>query len=222
MPVSPARQAAFTILLRVEGESAYADELLHSNLLDDLSPVDRNLATEIVMGVLRWRSELDSIIARFSSTPFRKLDLEVLTALRMGAYQKQFLSKIPPHAVVDETVELVKQAKKTSAAGLVNAVMRKIKRGLPADSAGSKGVDDFAGSLAHPKWLVQRWVEHFGDDKARRICEYDQRVPQTAVRLASTEDGEMLSRDGIQLEDGALMRSARIVINGDVTATELF
>ena len=61
--VSPARIAAFNILLRVERESAYAVELLHSQILDDLSPVDRNLVTEIVMGVLRWRSVLDETIA---------------------------------------------------------------------------------------------------------------------------------------------------------------
>ncbi|HEY2912555.1 MAG TPA: transcription antitermination factor NusB, partial [Candidatus Angelobacter sp.] len=128
MAISPARAAAFSILLRVERESAFADELLHSSLLDELSPVDRNLATEIVMGVLRWRSVLDETIARLSFTPFRKLDFEVLTALRMGVYQKQFLNKVPAHAAVNETVELVKQAKKVSAAGLVNAVMRKVGR----------------------------------------------------------------------------------------------
>src|ERR1051326_6184542 len=112
MAVSPARLAAFNILLRVERESAYAVDLLHSALLDELSPVDRHLVTEIVMGVLRWRSVLDQTIALLSFTPFRKLDLEVLTALRIGVYQKQFLSKIPAHASVNETVELVKQAKR--------------------------------------------------------------------------------------------------------------
>src|SRR5215475_2163181 len=176
MPVSPARQAAFTILLRVERESAYADELLHSSLLDDLSPVDRNLTTEIVMGVLRWRSALDSIIARFSFTPFRKLDLEVLTALRMGAYQKQFLSKIPSHAAVNETGELVKLGKKSSAAGLANAVMRKIKRGTEVTPSAASDIESLASSLAHPKWLVERWTKNFGDEKARLICEYDQRI----------------------------------------------
>src|ERR1041385_1693016 len=140
MAVSPARHAAFTVLLRVERESAFAVELLHSSLLDNLSPADRSLATEIVMGVLRWRLALDQVIARLSFTPFRKLDLEVLTALRIGVYQKQFLSKVPAHAAVNETVELVKLSKKMSAAGLVNAVMRKVKRGAEP-SSGITGVD---------------------------------------------------------------------------------
>jgi len=73
MAVSPARAAAFNILLRVERESSYAVELLHSGLLDELSLVDRHLVTEIVMGVLRWRSVLDETITRLSFTPFRKL-----------------------------------------------------------------------------------------------------------------------------------------------------
>lgn len=206
----------------MESESAFADELLHSGLLDTLSPLDRNLATEIVMGVLRWRSVLDQSIAHFSFTPFRKLDLEVLTALRMGAYQKLFLSKIPSHAVVNETVELVKQSRKTSAAGLANAVMRKIKQSAAPNPADAKDVNGLAGSLSHPKWLVERWVKNFGADKAKLICEYDQRIPQVALRLSAKEDEEGLVQEGIKLESGALMREAGIVSSGDITTTELF
>jgi 16S rRNA (cytosine967-C5)-methyltransferase len=221
MAVSPSRNAAFNILLRVERESAYAVELLHSPLLDDLSPVDRHLVTEIVMGVLRWRSVLDQTIALLSFTPFRKLDLEVLTALRMGVYQKQFLSKIPAHASVNETVELVKQAKKVSAAGLVNAVMRKVKSAA-YDPHASKlvGADYLSSALAHPRWLVERWLSFFGDDVARKICEYDQRVPATAMRLSSAEDESILALQGIQLAPGALMSSARIVTAGDLSAKD--
>jgi 16S rRNA (cytosine967-C5)-methyltransferase len=223
MAVSPARVAAFNILLRVERESAYAVELLHGFLLDELSPVDRNLATEIVMGVLRWRSVLDEAIAYLSFTPFRKLDFEVLTALRMGVYQKQFLTKIPPHAAVNETVELVKQAKKVSAAGLVNAVMRKVKSAA-YDPHASKldGMEYLVSALAHPKWLVERWVKELGNVNARLVCEYDQRVPATTLRLSGAEDENMLVQQGIQLAPGALMATARVVASGDLTAIQLF
>lgn len=223
MAVSPARVAAFNILLRVERESAYAVELLHGFLLDELSPVDRNLTTEIVMGVLRWRSVLDEAIAYFSFTPFRKLDFEVLTALRMGVYQKQFLTKVPAHAAVNETVELVKQAKKVSAAGLVNAVMRKVKSAA-FDPHASKlyGVEYLSSALAHPKWLVERWLALLGQDVAQKICEYDQRIPSTVLRLSSTEDENMLVEQGIQVAPGALMATARVVTSGDASATQLF
>jgi 16S rRNA (cytosine967-C5)-methyltransferase len=221
--VSPARLVAFTILLRVERESAYAVELLHSSLLDELLPVDRNLATEIVMGVLRWRSVLDAAIARLSFTPFRKLDLEVLTALRLGIYQKQFLGKVPAHAAVNETVELVKQAKKVSAAGLVNAVMRKVKSAAYAPYESKlTGVEYLSSALAHPKWLVERWTEEFGYGRANLICEYNQRVPTIAIRLSGIEDETMLAQQGIQFASGALMKNARVVVGGDITATELF
>ena len=147
------------------------------------------------MGVLRWRSVLDQTIALLSFTPFRKLDLEVLTALRMGVYQKQFLSKVPAHAAVNETVELVKQAKKVSAAGLVNAVMRKVKSAA-YDPHASKlgGLDYLSTALAHPKWMAERWVASFGDDVAQKICEYDQRVPSTVLRLNSPDDEALWPR----------------------------
>ena len=223
MSVSPARLVAFNILLRVERESAYADELLHSSLLDNLSPLNRNLTTEIVMGVLRWRSVLDESIARLSFTPFRKLDFEVLTALRMGVYQKQFLSKVPAHAAVNETVELVKHAKKVSAAGLVNAVMRKVKAAAydPHDSK-LTGAEYLSSALAHPKWLVERWIALFEYEVAQKVCEYNQRVPSSTVRLTSATDEDILSANGIQLLPGALMANARVIVSGDVTATGLF
>ena len=223
MAVSPARIAAFNILLRVERESSYAVELLHGFLLDELSGVDRNLTMEIVMGVLRWRSVLDETIARLSFTPFRKLDFEVLTALRMGVYQKQFLTKVPAHASVNETVELVKQAKKVSAAGLVNAVMRKVKSAAYDPHAFKlSGMDYIPAALAHPKWLVERWVSSFDDDIAQKICEYDQRIPATVLRLSSAEDETTLAAQGIQLTPGALMATPRIVTSGDASATQIF
>src|SRR6476620_3858691 len=199
MAISPARLAAFNILVRVEREASYAVELLHSPILDGLSPLDRNLATELVMGVLRWRSVLDQSIALLSFTPFRKLDLEVLTALRIGIYQKQFLSKIPAHASVNETVELVRHAKKVSAAGLVNAVMRKVKSAAYDPHAFKlTGVDYLTSALAHPRWLVERWVKELGEASARLVCEHDQRIPSTTLRLSSPEDEVLLTEQNIQ------------------------
>jgi 16S rRNA (cytosine967-C5)-methyltransferase len=222
VPISPARLAAFNILLRVERESSYADELLHSSILDNLSPLDRNLATEIVMGVLRWRSVLDEAIARLSFTPFRKLDLEVLIALRMGVYQKQFLSKIPAHASVNETVELVKHAKKFSAAGLVNAVMRKVKSAAYDPRASQlTGIAYLASALAHPKWLAERWTNQFGPEHARLICEYNQRIPAITLRLNNSEDETILAEQGILLASGTLLKNSRTVIGGDLSAAIL-
>ena len=115
MPVSPARAAASDILLQVEQQDAYASELLHSERLSKLSAADRALTTEIVMGVLRWRSKLDSAIAANSVHRLEKLDAEVRVALRIATYQLLYLDRIPARAAVNESVELVKRARKTSA-----------------------------------------------------------------------------------------------------------
>src|SRR5436190_19604343 len=124
MAVSPARAAAFDIVLRVEQQDAYASELLHSSRFAKLSPQDHGLTTELVMGVVRWRSLLDVEIASASSQKLEKLDIEVLIALRLAAYQLMFLERVPDRAVVNESVELVKRARKRSAAPFVNAVLR--------------------------------------------------------------------------------------------------
>src|SRR5690348_1407405 len=98
MPISSARSAAFEALLRVETTNAYATELLHSAKFATFSSADHGLLTEIVMGVLRWRGVLDEKIAPHVKQPLPKLDIEVLTALRLGAYQLMFLDRIPAHA----------------------------------------------------------------------------------------------------------------------------
>src|SRR5271168_5324466 len=121
MAVSPARAAAFEILLRVERDDSYAAELLHSDSLAQLSSRDHGLATELVMGVLRWRALLDQRLAGSSSQQIERLDCEVRAALRLGVYQLQFLSRVPARAAIFESVELVKEARKRSAASFVNA-----------------------------------------------------------------------------------------------------
>src|ERR1700694_2502033 len=138
MSISPARVAAFDILLRVEQQDAYASELLHSTQYAKLSPADHGLATELVMGVLRWRSLLDAEIGRFSDQRVEKLDIEVLTALRLAAYQLLFLDRVPGRAAVHESVELVKRARKGSAAPFANAVLRKLAGSTSSAKAASE------------------------------------------------------------------------------------
>lgn len=212
MAISPARVAAFDILLRVEREAAYASELLHSSQYEKLAAADHRLATELVMGVLRWRSWLDERIRSHSAQPLAKLDLEVLIALRLAAYQLAFLSRVPARAAVHESAELVKRARKRSAVGFVNAVLRKM--------TGAAATETDA-VLAHPGWLVQRWQAEYGLEATGKICAYDQRVPATAVRLDSADEEE-LTRDGIRLAPGKLVKSARLVAEGDITKTRAF
>jgi 16S rRNA (cytosine967-C5)-methyltransferase len=223
--ISPARDTALDILLKVE-QGAFASELLHSERLDKLTFQDRGLTTELVMGVLRWRSRLDEAIASLASQPLSKLDAEVLESLRLAAYQIGFLARIPAHAAVNDSVELVKRKKKKSAAPFVNAVLRKLlaqKDVLePVLSPGPKTIPELSVLYAHPLWLVDRWAAQYGLEAADRICVYDQQVPRTVIHIADPAVESELIATGIELAPGRLLRSARTIAGGDVTKTPQF
>jgi 16S rRNA (cytosine967-C5)-methyltransferase len=130
--ISPARKAAFRILLAVERGQAHADDLLRADDVNKLAPTDRHLATALVLGVLRWLIWLDQQIRPLLKRPNARLDPEVLVALRLGAFQLRFLDRIPDHAAIDESVELTKQSGHRFAAGMVNAVLRNAARSTTA------------------------------------------------------------------------------------------
>ena len=223
MPVSAARAAAFDILMRVQQQGAYASELLHSAQFSTLSAADHGLATQLTMGVLRWQSALDATLASVSSQNLNRLDPEVLTALRLGLFQMRYLERIPARAAIFESVELAKRARKRSAAPFVNALLRKAQK-LSALSNESDPHDatTLSAATAHPLWLVERWIKHFGFDRTRAICNFNQTIPTAAIHLYDPDAEAELLQAGIALNPGALLRHARHVIHGDVTTTSAF
>jgi 16S rRNA (cytosine967-C5)-methyltransferase len=226
MPVSPARAVAFQILLRADRDQSYASELLHSDRNAALSPVDHGLATELVMGVLRWRSILDRQLSAASSQKLPRLDLEVLTALRLGVYQLQFLSRVPARAAIFESVEIVKAARKRSAASFVNAVLRRIGDTSTQHALGeihdAPDAQSLARASAHPDWLVTRWAERYGLGTARQICLHNQTIPTTAIHVQDDDTAEELAQSGIELSLGLLLSAARRVESGDVTKSPAY
>src|SRR6202047_1402550 len=221
MAVSPARSVAFEILLRVEREESYAAELLHSDRLAQLSSRDHGLATELAMGVLRWRSLLDQRLAAASSQKLQRVDAKVRAALRLGVYQLQFLSRVPAHAAIFESVELVKAARKRSAAPFVNAVLRTIAGSGAKDvlSEIGKSPDSItlAQNAAHPVWLVQRLTDRYGLEAARQMCTHEPRVPDTGIHIHDDQSYAELAAAGVQLSPGRLLSAAQRVVSGDVT-----
>ena len=95
MAISAARKIAYEILRCVEAEGAYASDLLHAALAADVKAEDASLATELVLGVLRWRRLLDFVLERHLKKPVARLDLPVALALRLGLYQLRCLERIP-------------------------------------------------------------------------------------------------------------------------------
>ena len=186
MTISPARRSAFEILRRVEIEDAFASVLLASpneRMLD----ADRALCHELVMGVLRRRMWLDRAIAHFTDRPVAKLDLAVRLALEMALYQLRFLTRIPPSAAVNESVNLARAARVKSAAGFVNAVLRRAVREPDFDPA--RGVNDrfekVAIQTSHPRWLIERWSKAFGFSEAQQFAEANNQPPPISFRFTS-------------------------------------
>jgi len=175
--ISPARAAAFQILALVGENKGHSDELLHSAHTASLSAEDRNLATALVMGVLRWQIALDARLAKLLARPDQRLAEPVALALRMGAFQLLHMDRIPAHAVLNESVEMCRAAGQPHAAGMVNAVLRKLATAQKSGKRIFESPAAFAERLGHPLWLVERWVATYGREAALAICEYDQCEP---------------------------------------------
>jgi len=159
--LSPSRAIAFDILLLVE-RGGYATDLLASRAAG-LESRDAGLAEAIVLGSLRRQGQLDFLIGHYAGRAAAGLDAEVRIALRMGIYQMRYLERVPAHAAVSESVELVRRARKRSAAGLVNAVLRK---------AGREPIawPDRSTELCHPEWLLERWDRQYGVQASASIA----------------------------------------------------
>lgn len=179
--ITPARATAFEILTLIGENKGHSDELLHSPRTEELSPEDRNLATALVMGVLRWQIALDARLAKLLARPDQRLAEPVALALRMGAFQLLHMDRIPPHAVLNESVEMCRAAGQPHAAGMVNAVLRKLAAAQKPGPRIFESTAAFAERLGHPRWLVERWVAAYGREAALAICEYDQREPHAGL-----------------------------------------
>jgi len=184
MTTSPARRAAFQILRRVELEGAYASVLLAS-LDPEMREDDRALCHELVLGVLRRQLWLDRLIEHFAKRRSDKIDLPVKLALRLGLYQLRFLSRVPPSAAVNESVNLVRAAGLRSAASFANAVLRHATREPDYDPA--SGVEGAAEKLAietsHPLWLIERWASAFGFAETEALTRANNEPAPVAFRF---------------------------------------
>jgi 16S rRNA (cytosine967-C5)-methyltransferase len=226
-------------LRRVEAEGAYASDVLHAELGSRVTPENAALATEITFGVLRWRRLLDFLLDRQLKKPVAQLDLPVALALRMGVYQLRFLERIPPRAAVNESVELVKRARKSSAASLVNAVLRRSSASYGEQPIGATResfdqmipanmpIADRLGILhSHPTWLVERWLESFGEASTVLLLESNNRAPNLscAIHEPAHRDEVLaaLKKNGLRVEPGQLLNSAFVASGGSPARTESF
>lgn len=225
------RHAAARVLHAVDGgHTTLAAELdrERASIADDR---DRGLLGEMTTGALRWRAELDAVLAQTSLRAIDAIDPTIRAVLRVGAYQLLHLDRVPAHAAIDEAVESTRALGHPQAAGFVNAVLRGVQRGstakvLPPRPATSGGRQEqlayLTTTLSHPAWLVERWMARHGFEACEAWCRFNNAAPSVTVRAASAADtAEVLealeaahagavrsamARDAVTLPPGALGR----------------
>lgn len=175
--IAPARKAAFEVVRRVFEEEAYADRALASAVAE-LDARDRALAQRLAYGTVQMARTLDFGIEQLGKRPARKLDAPVRAALRLGAYQLAFTDQAD-HAVVDDTVELVRAARLERAVPFTNAVMRRLAHGLQGLVASLP-----EGPLRHsyPDWIAEVWTRDFGREVALDLMRAQNEPPGLEVR----------------------------------------
>jgi 16S rRNA (cytosine967-C5)-methyltransferase len=182
--------AAFEILLRVE-QGAYASVLL-SLREEQLNLPDRALTHELVLGVLRNQLWLDRLAEHYSGRKSEQMDLEVVVILRLGLYQLRFLSRVPASAAVNEAVNLAVVARKRSAGGLVNAVLRRatVDRDYDPVAHIDEPNERLAVETSHPSWLIEGWNRSFGIEETRDFARANNEAAPIAFRVVRNRADE--------------------------------
>jgi 16S rRNA (cytosine967-C5)-methyltransferase len=186
---APSRVCALEILGEVDRGRVRVNDLLHRRL-EKLDPVDRALATRLVMGVLRLRGQLDWMWEAQSKRSGKRVDSIVADILRLGVYQLFYCDGIASYAVVSESVLLARRFGHSYASGFVNAVLRALAKS-PVSPLPEPASDDsparLAKILSHPEWLLKRWIARFGLSETVNLCRFNNEEPVHFVRVNTAQ-----------------------------------
>ncbi|MBO5162863.1 MAG: 16S rRNA (cytosine(967)-C(5))-methyltransferase RsmB [Ruminococcus sp.] len=183
------RYLAAKLLDKTFKSGSYSNIQLGSGLeRSDLDSQGRRLCTVLYYGVIQRRITLDHVLARYCSRPLAKMDSIIVTILRCGLYQILYMDNIPDNAAVNESVRLAKQFGKTSASGMVNAVLRNfIRDGKVVISERDKENISELGRISAvwsiPEELAESLISDYGEDIVERF-----------IRFTVTDSGETFIR----------------------------
>jgi 16S rRNA (cytosine967-C5)-methyltransferase len=203
--IALARVAALDALRQIDTERLDLGEAVARVRKPLTDERDRALLLEIVTGTLRMRAALDHQLALRLTRPLARLDAMVREILRMSAFQLMYLTRTPSSAIINDAVDLTRRGGKSSATGLVNAVLRSLNRdrqkltwpARPADAADlSATAGYFAIVHSHPEWLVSRWLRRHGVDATERWLEFNNRP----AALCLAPNRTLASRDALAAE----------------------
>ncbi|WNF24433.1 16S rRNA (cytosine(967)-C(5))-methyltransferase RsmB [Mesobacillus jeotgali] len=222
------RDSALQLLETIEKNQAYSNLLLNNAIeKNEINPIDVGLLTELVYGTLQRKMTIDFYLKPFIEKN-KKLQSWVINLLRMTLYQMVYLDKIPERAAIFEAVEIAKRRGHKGIASLVNGVLRSIQRnGLPSLDAITDPAERISIETSHPLWLVRRWVNQFGVEKTREMCEVNLTAPlQTGrvnlTRISRDECLDLLEEEGFEVEPSPILPEAIKCLRGNLASSKAF
>lgn len=220
------RDAALSILMEINQNQAYSNLLLNRTIKKyDIDAKDRGLLTELTYGTLQHRLTLDYYLEPFVKG---KLDAWVRELLRLSIYQIVYLTKIPPHAVVHEAVEIAKRRGHKRIAPTVNGILRSIlRKGVRPIEDIEDEIERMSIETSHPSWLIERWVKQFGKEEALAMAHENNHPARMTARvnsLKATVDEALtaLSKEGIDALKGENIPGSLQTLSGSLANTEAF
>jgi 16S rRNA (cytosine967-C5)-methyltransferase len=181
-PGIQSRRAALKILTQVREGKPFDAAL--AGVAGGLSSSDRRLTHELAAGVLRQRRRLDQQLAPLVPRDWSLVDPVLQDILRVGAYQLTRLERVPAHAAVDTSVALARRLRGTRAAGFVNAVLRRLSQTTPERTKADGNAPALAVEYSHPDWLVERWLNRFGEEQTETLLRWNNTPPPLVAQSA--------------------------------------
>ncbi|MFD2044052.1 16S rRNA (cytosine(967)-C(5))-methyltransferase RsmB [Ornithinibacillus salinisoli] len=222
------RNTIIDLLLRIEQDSGYSHLLIdHEIKKNHVSPKDEGLLTEIVYGTINRKITLDYYMNHFINKK-KKMEPWVRMLLRMSLYQMIFLDKVPDHAIIHEAVEIAKRRGHKGISSLVNGVLRNVQRnGVPSTSEIKDNVERLAIETSHPTWLVKRWINYYGYETTKEMCEANLNHRATSVRIqplriSRKEAMEELEKQGFEVRPSIFSEQGIIIDKGNIIKSYLF
>ena len=175
-----AREAALNSLIKWDTSDTYSNIEINTVISRAVGEkCDISLYTRLFLGVIEKKLLLDSIIKKYSRTPFDEIDVTSLNVLRLGLYQLIFTDKIPEYSAVNESVNLA--PKKTK--GFINAILRSFIRDGKKYSLPNKKWQRISLESSIPLELCQLFVDSYGEEIAEQICTYECEKSYTCLRV---------------------------------------
>lgn len=214
------RQSAFEALVKTEKDGAYSNLALDFLLSkSDYDTRDRAFVSNLFYGVIERKLTLDYQLELYTAKPINKMKADLLTLMRLGAYQLLFMDKVPSSAAVNESVKLAKKSGLSHASGLVNAVLRKIdKNGLKLPSEENYS-EYLSVKYSCPQWLINKWIKEYGKETTEGILSHSLGACKTYIRVNNTLTDsdkliEELNSENLKAEKTDINSCLEISLNG--------